>query len=386
MSARSRSSLRILIVAGEASGDLHGASFLRALRELVPGIHAVGIGGARLRAAGLQCLFPAESLSIVGLPSLTELRNVFSAFTKILRLLKKEPLDLVVLIDFPDFNLLLARFAKRYNLPVFYYISPQIWAWREGRVKTIKKYVDTMAVILPFEVDFYARHGFRVEYVGHPLLDVVKPALSRKTLASLVGLDPERPWVGFFPGSRPREVRAHTRLFCETFALLRQKNPAIQGIFVQAESVPTLPLETSKDLKLTRGYQYEVMAQAEAVLLASGTVTLEAAIVGTPMVVAYRLNRWSFWLARRLVKVPFVSLANLVAGEEVAPEFLQDQACPENLAAALWRILKDEEQARKIKTRLARIRQRLGPPGAAWRAAELAARYLRRTPQAIAVT
>ncbi len=365
-------------MAGEASGDLHGANFLRALRELVPGIHALGVGGPKLRAAGLQCLFPAEALSIVGLPSLKELKSVFWAFAKLVRLLKEDPPNLLVLIDFPEFNLWLARVAKRLGVPVFYYIGPQVWAWRRGRVRTLKKTVDAMAVVLPFEVDFYAQRGLKVHFVGHPLLDVVKPALSRKTFFKLVGLAPEKPLIGLFPGSRPREIQAHVKLFQETFALLKERLPSLQGVFVRAEGLSSFPEVSRPGLKVIKGYQYEVMAQAEVVLLASGTVTLEAAIVGTPMVVTYRLGRWSYYLARLLVKVPYVSLVNLVAGEEVAPEFIQHQASPENLSRALARLLEDQTYARKVRQKLKEVRQRLGPAGAAWRAAELAAGFLRR--------
>jgi len=377
--------VRVLLVAGEASGDLHGASFLRALRELVPGVHVLGIGGARLRAAGLECLFPAESLSIMGLPSLQDIQKVWHAFQKLWKVLREDPPSLLVLIDFPDFNLLLARLAKRYGVPVFYYISPQVWAWRRGRIKTIKKVVDTMAVVLPFEVDFYARHGFRVHYVGHPLLDVVKPALARKTFCQVAGLDPERPMVGFFPGSRPREVATLLPLFEETFSILKARRPSLQGVFVQAEGIPKFSLK-HQEAKVVRGYQYEVMAQAEVVLLASGTVTLEAAIVGVPMVVTYKMGGLSFWLAKRLVKVPYVSLVNLVAGEPLVPELLQQEATALNLARELLRYLENPKLLRETKKKLAIVREKLGPPGAAWRAAELAARFLKRKGQVIPVT
>jgi len=384
LSARSETSLRILLVAGEASGDLHGALFLRALRELVPGIYAQGIGGTKLRAAGLECLFPAESLSIMGLPTIKDLHAVFTAFSKLLKIMKNSPPDLLVLIDFPEFNLWLARFAKRYQIPVFYYISPQVWAWRKRRAKTIKKVVDTLAVILPFEVEFFSHYGIKAHFVGHPLLDVVKPALSRQTFCELAGLDPTRPLVGFFPGSRPREITTLLPLFEETWKLLKRSHPAIQGVFVQAETLENLPLKARA--KVVKGYQYEVMAQSEAVLVASGTVTLEAAIVGTPMVVTYKMGGFSFWLAKKLVKVPYVSLVNLVANQALVPELLQKEATAENLAFHLRRYLDDPAYANRVREGLAKVKKRLGPPGAAWRAAELATKYLKRKRRAIAIT
>ncbi len=367
------------MVAGEASGDIHGASFLRALRELHPGIHVAGVGGPRLRAAGLECLFPAESLSVVGFPNRDQIKTILSAFRRLLNILKYQRPHLLILIDFPEFNLFLARFAKRYGVPVFYYISPQIWAWREGRVKLIKRVVDKMAVILPFEVEFYRRHGFEVEFVGHPLLDVVRPCLSRETFFNLSGLETSKPLIGLFPGSRPGEIHRHLPLFLEAFCLLKKRFHDLQGVVVRAEGLPEdLPFPASPlGLKVIKGYQYEVMQHAEAVLLASGTVTLEAAIVGVPMVVAYRLPKLSFCLAKFLVKVPYVSLVNLLAGEELVPELLQDKATPENLAKALEKYLVDKNKAQKLRQRLGEIKKSLGAPGAAWRAAELALTLLR---------
>ncbi len=368
------------MIAGEASGDLHGASFLRALRELLPGVHVSGIGGPKLRAAGMECICSAEALSVVGLPSTDQLRRFWRIFNQLKRRLKENPPGLLILIDFPEFNLLLARVAKRYGVPVFYYISPQIWAWREQRIKVIKRVVDSMAVILPFEVDFYHKHGFEVTFVGHPLLDVVRPALSRETFFELTRLDPTRPLIGIFPGSRRGEVLRHLPLFLETFFRLKQQFPEIQGVIVRAEGLaPELFfVEDSPDLKVLRGYQYEVMNHASALLLASGTVTLEAAIVGTPMVVAYKLAPLSYFLAKHLVQVPYVSLVNLLASKPLVPEILQKEATPDRLAEALAIYLSDPLKVRQLKAELTKVRRSLGNPGAAWRAAELALELLRK--------
>jgi len=380
LSAGSQASLRFLIVTGESSGDLHGASFLRALRELAPGLHAAGIGGPKLRAAGLECLFPAEDLALVGLPGFRELKTTLSVFRRLLKVIKERPPHLLVLIDFPEFNLWLARFAKRYGVPIFYYIAPQVWAWREGRVKLIRRVVDCLAVILPFEVEFYRRHGIEAHFVGHPLLDVVKPCLSRETFFRLIDLRAEKPLIGLFPGSRRREVETLLPVFVETYQRLKGEIPSLQAVVVQAEGLPEHLFHVhGPDLRVVKGYQYEVMQHAEAVLLASGTVTLEAAIVGVPMVVAYKMPRFSFWLARHLVKVPYVSLVNILAGRRLVPELLQDEAEPSRLAEALKPFLTDKDIAAETRRALNDLSHLLGPPGACWRAAELALNFLRRT-------
>ncbi|WP_022853265.1 lipid-A-disaccharide synthase [Thermodesulfatator atlanticus] len=378
MSAGPDTTLHVFLVAGEASGDLHGASFLRALREIVPHLHAVGIGGPKLRAAGLQCLYPAESLAIMGLPSWQEVRKIIAIFRRIKEHFSKNPPALLVLIDFPEFNLRLARMAKRFGIPVFYYISPQIWAWRTRRVKLIKKVVDRMAVVLPFEVDFYQKFGYEVHFVGHPLIDVVRPALNRKTFFRLAGLNLAKPLIGIFPGSRPREIRTLLPLFLEAFEKIKYRRPGIQGVIVKAEGIDDdlIPKIKNPAVKVVKGYQYEVMAQSEAIMVASGTVTLEATIVGVPMVVAYKMGKLSYLLAKRLVKVPYASLPNLLAGKEVVPELLQEKATPDNLAEALLKFLEDKNYADKVRKGLSQIKETLGPGGASWRAAELAAGLL----------
>ncbi|WP_068540609.1 lipid-A-disaccharide synthase [Thermodesulfatator autotrophicus] len=377
MSSRPHKALRVFLVAGESSGDLHGASLVRALREILPGIHIQGIGGPKLRATGFECLYPAENLAIVGLPSLQEAREVLRVFKRIKKILRESPPNLLILIDFPEFNLRLAKYAKRYQVPVFYFISPQVWAWRTYRVHLIKRVVDKMAVVFPFEVDFYARYGYKVHFVGHPLVDVVKPSLNRETLCRLLGLDSGRPIVGIFPGSRRREVITLLPLFLEAFNLVKKERPDVQGVIVRAEGLSDEFFLGASGLKVVKGYQYDVMAQSEVVLLASGTVTLEATIVGVPMVVAYKLNKLSYWLAKKLVKVPYASLTNLLAGKALVPEHLQNEATPENLAEALLKFLNDHHYNQQVRDKLAQIKASLGPGGAAWRAAELAASLIR---------
>ena len=272
-------------------------------------------------------------------------------------------------------NLLLEKFEALYGgqRPLYLACAP-------GRVNLIRRVVDKMAVILPFEVDFYRRYGMEVHFVGHPLLDVVKPHLDRATFCKLVNLDPERPLLGLFPGSRLQEVKTLFPVFREAYLRLKEEFPALQGVVVRAEGLSEgfyQPL--APDLHLVTGYQYEVMNQSEVVLLASGTVTLEAAIVGVPMVVAYRVPKITYFLARRLVKVPYISLVNLIAEEELVREFLQEEASAENLAQEASRFLSHPEESRLLRERLALLKGRLGSPGVAWRVAELALEFARQT-------
>ena len=370
-----KSHLRIAIVAGEASGDLHGAAFIRAIRDLCPGTQVVGIGGERMVQAGCEVFFHASRLAVVGLAEVfPRLRDIVWAFRKMRSYLKDSRPDLLVLIDFPEFNLLLARVAKKYGIPVFYYISPQVWAWRQGRVKTIARVVDLMAVVLPFEEEFYRRHGVRVHYVGHPLLDLVKVHLCRETFLKVVGLPPDCRLLALLPGSRLHEVERLLPAFVGAYERLRSEINGLQALCVRA---PEVPMELyapafAAGVKVIDCYAYETMAAAEVALLASGTVTLEAAIVGVPMVIAYRLSPLTYFLARRLVKVPYIGLVNLVAGEKVAPELIQGEATAKRLAEEALQILLDEDRARRIRARLAEIKNSLGPGQAAYQAANLA--------------
>ncbi|WP_456433120.1 lipid-A-disaccharide synthase [Thermosulfuriphilus sp.] len=370
-----KSHFRIAIVAGEASGDLHGAAFIRAIRDLCPGTQLVGIGGEKMIQAGCEVLFEANRLAVVGLSEiLPRLRDILRAFLKMRAYLRQSRPDLLVLIDFPEFNLLLARVAKRCGIPVFYYISPQVWAWREGRVRVIKRLVDMMAVILPFEEEFYRRHGIKVHYVGHPLLDLVQVHLCRETFFKILSFPVEKRLVSILPGSRIHEVRSLLPIFSEAYRQLRKDVPDLLALCVRAPGVPgeLYAPALSAGIKVVEGYTYEAMAAAELALVASGTVTLEAAIVGVPMVIAYQLNPLTYFLARRLVKVPYIGLVNLVAGERLAPELIQDEATPERVAEEARAILLDQAKAERIRRRLSEIKASLGPGQAAYQAANLA--------------
>jgi len=361
--------LRILIITGELSGDLYGALLVKRIRELNPSFHFIGIGGPRLRGTEAEILFSAEALSIVGIPKPAELKKYYFIYRKIEELLKKRKVDLVLLIDFPGFNLRVAKLAKSLGYPVIYYIAPQVWAWHKNRIKLLKKYVDHLLVILPFEEEFFKNYGISARFFGHPLVDVVKVKMPQALFYEVYGLDPERPIVSFFPGSREGEVTRHLPLFLKVYQELKKRNPKIQGIVCKAIGLKESHLwEKAREFILVlENTQYEVLSYSKAALLASGTITLEAAILETLGVVTYTLPSWMYFLAKRLVKVPYISLPNLILGKEVYPEILQDKSSPYELAKALEKVMERENE---IKKDLRNLRKALGNPGVSWRIAE----------------
>ncbi|MEF3168982.1 MAG: lipid-A-disaccharide synthase [Deltaproteobacteria bacterium] len=372
----------VFIIAGEASGDMHAASFMQAMKNLRPNVVFHGIGGPAMKGAGLVPIFNSAELSVVGLVEVvSRAPAIFRAYRKTVAALRKLSPHLLVLVDFPEFNLIVARQAKRLKIPVFYYISPQVWAWRQGRVKKIRRLVDEMAVILPFEEDFYKSRGMAVNYVGHPLMDVVRATRKPGEFAREHGLDPGRAIVGLLPGSRAGEVSRILPVMLDAAGIMANRSPALQFILPVA---PTLRVETLAPFLAGRPIRpllvetdrYDAMAASDLLFLASGTVTLEAAILGIPAIVTYRVSPVTFFLGRRFIKVSHVSLVNLIAGREVVPEILQKDATPERLAREGLSLLKDQGRRDAMRDELCKVRDALGGPGAARRAAGLALRFL----------
>jgi len=378
---------RVMIVTGEASGDMHGANLIKAMRESAPGLRVCGMGGPELLAQGLEPLYDATKLSVVGLSEVfSHLGDIRGALRVLEERLRSEHPELLILIDLPDFNLMMAKRAKRLGIPVFYYISPQVWAWRSGRVRKIKRLVDRLAVILPFEEEFYRQRGMRVDFVGHPLVDTVKAGMSRDEFLESHDLKPDsRPVVGILPGSRSREFRTMLPIFLEAARLLERDLGPLRWLVPVAATLTDDLLAASGlrdcglEIRAIRGNRYELMAACDAVMAASGTVTLELGILGVPMVVAYRVSPLSHFIGHRLIKVKYASLVNLVAGREVVPELLQNEATPAKIAQALKPLLADRQQRSAMQEELHRVVAKLGEPGASKRAGAIALELAGRT-------
>jgi lipid-A-disaccharide synthase len=355
----------VFLVAGEASGDLHAANLLLALRRLEPGVEALGVGGERLLDAGLECVARSEELSVMGLAEVVrELPRLWRLSRRVRRVAMARRPDVAVLVDSPDFNLPLARALRKAGVPVVIYISPQLWAWRQGRVRRIRRDVRSVLCILPFEVEFYRRHGVAAEFVGHPLVDELAPVMREPPRR-------EGRALALLPGSRWHEVEA---LLPAMLLAARRAAAAMPDLKVRLVVAPGLDagrvgaLVGDGAVELITTNRHRALAACSAALVASGTATLECALLGVPMVVGYRLHPASYLLARRLVRVPHVALVNLVAGERIVPELVQDGFTPERLAEQAERLLSGA--ADEQRTGLAEVRRRLGGTGASQRAAE----------------
>jgi lipid-A-disaccharide synthase len=367
---------RILIIAGEASGDLHGAHLAKAITAQDASAQLVGIGGPGMRAAGVTMIPGVPQLDLVGLVGLSAVRAIIQRVLAVRRVLKAEPWDLVVFIDNPGLNMRLARMAKAAGRRVLYYIAPQIWAWRPGRMKWIQERVDHVVVILPFEPDLYRRAGVRCTFVGHPLLDSVAPEYDRNALRRQFNLEESAPVIGLFPGSRVAEVNMLLPVLLQTAAELVKRDPKTQFILAQASSIDDnllhdLLRESPVPVLVVKDQASEAMAVSDLLLVASGTATLQAAVVGTPMILLYKTTLPTYWVARMWIRVKWIGLVNLVAGRTVVPELIQDEATVERLTKEACRLLNDRKAYDEMKNGLRQVRQSLGDPGASFRTAQV---------------
>ncbi|MCP4113544.1 MAG: lipid-A-disaccharide synthase [Desulfobacteraceae bacterium] len=382
----------IMIIAGEASGDLHGANLVRAMHKKDNTLFFCGVGGQALRDAGVKVVVDASELSVVGITEVfSKIPGIFKGMGVVKKLLRTLAPDLLILIDFPDFNLHVAATAKRLGIPVLYYISPQIWAWRSGRVKKIGKLVDHMAVILPFEEKFYRKHKIPATFVGHPIVDCglmtddcglmtddCQSSISKSKIK-----DQKSQILSFLPGSREGEIKRHLPIMLKTAQLLNQWDNNIKFIISVAPSVEKKQIEdilTSHSSLLTSHSPHfslltgtdEVFEKSTLIVAASGTVTLQAGISAAPMIIIYKVSPVSYLVGKALIKVKNISLVNLIAGKEIVPELIQDEASPENIAEMAIKMLKNRECLERMRNELLVIRNKLGSPGASERVADIA--------------
>jgi lipid-A-disaccharide synthase len=370
---------RLLVSCGEPSGDLYAGELVRHLRQGGLPLDVFGLGGERLRAAGARTLFDVSELAVVGLVEvLRHLRRLRSIFRRVLEEVDRERPALAVLVDYAGFNLRLARALHPRGVPVVYYVSPQLWAWRRGRMRAVQRYVSHMIVIFPFEEPYYREAGVRATFVGHPLVELVKPAADRAGFLKAQGLDPARPVLALLPGSRRQEIAYNLPPIAGALRLLRERQPGLQAALAAAPGVDgalfDAPLEGLGVVRVA-GQTHALMSAATAGVVASGTATVEAALLDLPAVVVYRLSPLSYALGRPFVHVPHYAMANLIAGRRVYAELIQGGFRAEAVAAEVTHLV-DPAYAASLRRGLADVRQRLGGPGASARAADLVRPYL----------
>jgi len=369
------SNKRVMIVAGEASGDLHGSNLVKEALRLDPTLSFFGIGGPHMREAGVETLVDSSEMAVVGIVEvLAHFGVIYRAYATLKRIITANPPDLLILIDYPDFNMLVAKVAKRAGVKVLYYISPQVWAWRTGRVKKIARLVDRMAVVFPFEVPFYEKAGVPVTFVGHPLADRVQPTMTRDKAFTSFGLDPSRRVVGLFPGSRRGEIARHLPLILESAKLLKDRYLGIQFILPLASSLTDADIapqlaSSGLEVVVVRDKVYDVMQVCDAIVTVSGTVTLEIALMGVPMVIIYTVSPLTYEVGKRLIRVEHIGICNIVAGKRVVPELIQHEVTADRLAQEIGRYLDDPAHAEKTRTGLATVKEKLGSGGCSERVA-----------------
>lgn len=369
---------RILIVTGEPSGDLLASRLVEAMRRANPALTFSAMGGEKLKAAGAEIVFDIAHHAVMGITEVAgHLGKLYRVFRELKRTIERGRPDLVILVDYPDFNLRLAKVAKRHQVPVLYYVSPQIWAWRTSRIRQIAATVSTMIVVFPFELPLYLKAGVKAYFVGHPLLDMVKVSRSREENAQRFGLSPQRTTIGLLPGSRLSEVKRILPAMLEAARRLSLQFTDLQFIIPMApglhrEEIEKLTGASGVSPVLVRNSMYEVIDTSMLVIVASGTASLETALLAKPMVIVYRMSLVSYLIARLLVRVPFIGMANIIAGRKVVPELIQGKASGEGIAAEAGRLLADTSYYERVRGELALIKKQLGEPGASERAADIA--------------
>lgn len=370
--------LKLFLIAGESSGDIHGANLFRGIKRLHPNVQAYGLGGPLMQEAGVKLKANiVEDLAIIGFVGvLTNFPEIRRLFMNTVAFLRKFRPDAIVLVDYPGFNIRIAERAKRLGIPVVWYISPQIWAWHRSRLYTLARVVDRMIVIFPFEVGLYREENVDVVHVGHPLFDVIEADMSREEVCREFGLDTHRPLIGLVPGSRRKEVKTFLPIMLEGARRYHEIDPSAQFVIVRASTIGEEYLRKIIDRadlefapSIVDRHRYSTRRACDFSWVKSGTSTLEAAILGTPMLIVYRVNALTWMIGKQVFTIGHVGLPNIVAGDRVVPELLQDEFTPRNLAEKTHHYLTNDEAYQRMVNDLADVRHKLGGPGASVRAA-----------------
>ncbi len=374
-----------MIIAGEASGDMRAAGVLRALVQMGTRNEYVspfdlrfsGIGGTHMAAVGVTLFADINDLAVIGFSDVIKnLDRIKRIFDLVLQRIDEDRPDAVLLVDYPGFNLRLAKEIKKRKIKVIYYVSPQVWAWKENRITMIKTVVDRMLVLFPFEQEMYAKHGMNVDYVGHPLVDEVALTQPPSSIRASLGLKPTEKVVGLMPGSRLKEIERHLPVMLDAAATLAAKNAAYRFLLLKASSVDAAVIEpylrqAKVKVIVYEGPTYDGIGTMDVAIVASGTATLETGLLLKPMVIMYKTSMLTYWLGKMFIKIPYIGLVNVVAGKKVVEEFIQDDATASNIAAAIHKILSSPEAYGQLTNALAAIKASLGAPGASARAAAI---------------
>ena len=371
------SQAHVMILAGEASGDAHAAELAEQLRLLQPEIKLTGMGSQEMQNAGVEVFFDSRIIAVVGLIEvLRHWGDIKKAMAIVKQHLQQTRPDLLILVDYPEFNLKMARYAGELGIKVLFYISPQVWAWRPKRIHKIGSLIDHMAVIFKFEQQYYENAGIPVSFVGHPLVDKVRVGEQRDNLRAALGIASTERVVGLFPGSRHSEISRLLPLMFETARLMRERDPEIRFLLPVASTldfdhISRQCADKGLDIIVTSGDTYETIVCCDVIATCSGTVTLEIGLLGVPMCIVYRVSPLSYAILKRLVTIPHIGLANIVAGDSVVREFLQSDANPEAVSAELFELLDNAEYRARVKTGLESVRENLGEGGGARNMAQL---------------
>ena len=371
-----------MVIAGEASGDLHGGHVIKELCALLPELEVFGTGGAHLAEAGVELFFRAEDMAVIGFKEVAKRYSYYKGiFNQMVSKLDELRPDAVFLVDYAGFNLRFAAEAKKRSIPVIFYVAPQVWAWKKGRIKTMRKVIDHLIVLFPFEVEFFAQHGMKAHCFGHPLLDIVKPTVSTQSFRETHQLDMQRKLVALLPGSRENEIQKHLPLLVQMSALLSRLCPGVQFVYPLAPTVSMAVVEpllecSEVPIYLVEAETYNCVASSDVAVVASGTATLETAILETPLLIFYKVAATSYLIGKYLLGIKTIGLPNIVLEQEAVPEMVQNKTDPKEMAYLVADLLKDPVSYQAQKDFLRQIRGKLGSTGAYHKTAEFMAQLL----------